>query len=60
MNLWLFFQNQVLGMQWLNTLVGSLLTALGVDTAGAHRHGWRSPRFRDGRGPRPQIGRAHV
>lgn len=34
MNLWLFFQNQVLGMQWLNTLVGSLLTALGVDTAG--------------------------
>ena len=34
MNLWLFFQNQVLGMQWLNTLVGALLTALGVDTAG--------------------------
>lgn len=34
MNLWLFFQNQVLGMQWLNGLVGSLLTALGLDTAG--------------------------
>lgn len=34
MNLWLFFQNQVLGMQWLNTLVGNLLTALGLDTAG--------------------------
>ncbi len=35
MNLWLFFQNQVLGMQWLNTLVGNLLTALGLDTAAA-------------------------
>ena len=34
MNFWLFFQNQVLGMQWLNGLVGSLLTALGLDTAG--------------------------
>lgn len=34
MNLWLFFQNQVLGMQWLNVLVGNLLTALGLDTAG--------------------------
>lgn len=26
-----FFQNQILGMRWLNDLVGSLLTALGLD-----------------------------
>lgn len=34
MNLWLFFQNQVLGMQWLNGLVGKVLTAFGLDTTG--------------------------
>jgi hypothetical protein len=28
---WLFFQNQILGMKWLNSLIGSLLSALGVD-----------------------------
>lgn len=31
---WLFFQNQVLGMQWLNTLIANLLTALGLDMKG--------------------------
>lgn len=31
---WLFFQNQVLGMRWFNDLIGMLLTALGVDTSG--------------------------
>ena len=30
---WEWFQNQVLGMQWLNTLLGKGLTALGLDTA---------------------------
>lgn len=30
-SIWLFFQNQILGMQWLNDLVGNLLTALGLD-----------------------------
>lgn len=30
---WDFFQNQVLGMQWLNGLLGSALSALGADTA---------------------------
>lgn len=34
MELWLFFQNQVLGMQWLNGLVGKALTAFGLDTTG--------------------------
>lgn len=34
MDLWLFFQNQVLGMQWLNGLVGKALTAFGLDTTG--------------------------
>lgn len=28
---WNFFQNQVLGMKWLNDLVGNLLTRLGID-----------------------------
>ena len=30
---WDFFQNQVLGMQWLNNLLGNGLSALGLDTA---------------------------
>ncbi len=30
-SIWLFFQNQVLGMKWLNTLIGNGLTALGLD-----------------------------
>lgn len=34
MDLWLFFQNQVLGMQWLNGLVGKVLTAFGLDATG--------------------------
>jgi uncharacterized membrane protein YraQ (UPF0718 family) len=29
---WDFFQNQMLGMHWLNTLVGRILASLGVDT----------------------------
>lgn len=33
-NIWLFFQNQILGMQWLNVLTGKILAAFGVDTAG--------------------------
>jgi uncharacterized membrane protein YraQ (UPF0718 family) len=28
---WGFFQTQILGMRWLNTMVGALLTRLGVD-----------------------------
>lgn len=28
----LFIQNQLLGMQWLNQLIGSALRALGMDT----------------------------
>lgn len=28
---WLFFQDQVLGMKWLNMLIGRLLTALNLD-----------------------------
>lgn len=31
---WLFFQNQVLGMKWLNTLIGSILKNLGLDVTG--------------------------
>lgn len=29
---WDFFQNQVLGMKWLNSLIGNLLNTLGLDT----------------------------
>ncbi|MDL2310502.1 permease [Peptostreptococcaceae bacterium OttesenSCG-928-C18] len=29
--MWNFFQNQILGMKWLNTLIGNILTALGLD-----------------------------
>ena len=31
--MWTFIQEQVLGMQWLNTLIGKGLRALGLDTA---------------------------
>lgn len=30
---WDFFQNQVLGMRWLDTLLGGALAGLGLDTA---------------------------
>lgn len=32
-NIWNFFQNEVLGMKWLNRLIGSGLTAVGLDTS---------------------------
>jgi len=28
---YLFFQNQILGMQWLNTLIANFLSALGLE-----------------------------
>ena len=28
---WFFFQDQILGMKWLNALIGSLLSSLGLD-----------------------------
>ncbi|MGO5116340.1 permease [Candidatus Avoscillospira sp. LCP25S3_F1] len=28
--IWLFFQDQILGMKWLNTLIGNVLTAIGL------------------------------
>lgn len=31
MSIWQFIQDQVLGMQWLNGLVGAMLSALGLD-----------------------------
>lgn len=31
--IWLFIQDQILGMKWLNALIGNLVTALGLDTA---------------------------
>ena len=30
---WNFFQNEVLGMKWLNRLIGSVVEACGLDTA---------------------------
>jgi len=32
--MWYFIQNQLLGMQWLQTLIGKVLTNLGVDVQG--------------------------
>ena len=31
---WGFFQNEVLGMSWLNRLLGNLLNSFGLDTTG--------------------------
>lgn len=31
---WNFFQNEVLGMSWLNRLIGTILNACGLDTTG--------------------------
>ncbi len=31
---WLFFQNQILGMKWLNDVIGNLLSSLGIDITG--------------------------
>ena len=31
---WNLFQNQILGMQWLNELIGKGLKAAGIDTGG--------------------------
>jgi hypothetical protein len=33
MGVWNFIQNQILGMKWLNAVIGSLLSSLGLDTA---------------------------
>lgn len=33
-NIWDFFQNEVLGMKWLNRLIGSALESVGLDTTG--------------------------
>lgn len=32
--IWLFFQDQVLGMKWLNAVIGNLLSLFGLDVAG--------------------------
>ena len=31
--IWDIFQNQILGMRWLSDLIGSMLSAFGLDTA---------------------------
>lgn len=30
--MWTFIQEQILGMKWLNVLIGNLLNTLGLDT----------------------------
>ena len=32
--IWDFIQNQILGMQWLNELIGTLLDKIGLDVSG--------------------------
>lgn len=31
---WNFFQNEIIGMKWLNVLIGNLLNSFGIDTTG--------------------------
>lgn len=33
-SIWLFFQDQILGMKWLNALIGKGLKTLGLDLDG--------------------------
>ena len=32
--MWIFIQDQILGMKWLNVMIGNLLTVLGIDITG--------------------------
>lgn len=32
--MWTFIQDQILGMKWLNSIIGNLLKALGLDITG--------------------------
>ena len=32
-NMWLFFQDQVLGMKWLNALIGNIISSFGLDVS---------------------------
>lgn len=34
MSVWEFIQDQILGMKWLNELIGNVLSMLGVNVAG--------------------------
>ena len=34
MGIWDFIQDEILGMKWLNRLIGSVLNACGLDTSG--------------------------
>lgn len=34
MSIWQFFQDEILGMKWLNRLIGNGLSVLGLDTGG--------------------------
>lgn len=33
-NIWMFFQDQILGMKWMNTAIGKALQAVGIDLEG--------------------------
>lgn len=33
-DIWMYFQNQILGMKWLNSIIGNIITACGLDTNG--------------------------
>ena len=32
--IWIFIQDQILGMKWLSSLIGKFLYAIGLDTSG--------------------------
>ena len=33
MNIWNFIQNQILGMEWLNRVIGTGIEKIGIDTS---------------------------
>lgn len=37
-SIWLFFQDQILGMKWLNGLIGNGLSQLGLDIRLLYMH----------------------
>ena len=43
MEIWDFIQDEILGMKWLNRLIGSVLNACGLDTSGKNR--WKRSVF---------------
>ena len=40
--MWIFIQDQILGMKWLNVMIGNLLTVLGYSQYGIRSCRWKA------------------